>query len=143
MIVYELSHIFFRNEGSLIASPKSLGIFDSKESMEKAIQYFKLQPGFCDNPEAFSVQRRPVVGNVKDMTVFEAMVYYHTEDYECEFSVELGLFGDKNAAEDAVSTYCEDNVPLVNLQDLIVERIVNECVIGQKTCFEGFDIYVY
>ena len=93
MTVYELTHLFFRSGGEPVYSPKGLGLFASTESAEEAVRYYKTQPGFRDAPDAFSVRRRPVYGEVFGGTVFEALVYLHSADYEFEVSAELGLFG--------------------------------------------------
>ena len=143
MNVYELTHIFFRYEEETVSCPKKLGMFDSAENAKEAIRFFKSQPGFCDNKEAFSIRCRPVFGTVENLTVYEALVYYHTEDYEFEHGVELGLFGDRAAAEEAVSAYCEDNASLINARGIEAEKIVNARAIGKKEWVEGFDIYTY
>lgn len=64
MTVYELTHLFFRSGGEPVYSPKGLGLFASAESAEEAVRYYKTQPGFRDAPDAFSVRRRPVYGEV-------------------------------------------------------------------------------
>ena len=92
MTVYELTHLFFRSGGEPVYSPKGLGLFASTESAEEAVRYYKTQPGFRDAPDAFSVRRRPVYGEVSGGMVFEALVYLHSADYEFEVSAELGLF---------------------------------------------------
>ena len=90
MTVYELTHLFFRSGGEPVYSPKGLGLFASTEIAEEAVRYYKTQPGFRDAPDAFSVQRRPVYGEVSGGMVFEALVYLHSADYEFEVSAELG-----------------------------------------------------
>ena len=101
MTVYELTHLFFRSGGEPVYSPKGLGLFASAESAEEAVRYYKTQPGFRDAPDAFSVRRRPVYGEVSGGTVFEALVYLHSADYEFEVSAELGLFSAESDAESA------------------------------------------
>ena len=88
MEIYELIHIFFRNEDDLIYSPKSLGFFYSHDDVKLAIKYFSAQPGFCDNLDAFSARERTILGNIVNDTIFEAIIYLHSEDYEFEYADE-------------------------------------------------------
>lgn len=140
MVVYELTHVFFRYEGELVYSPKSLGLFYSFESVQQAVQYYSTQPGFCENQDAFSARERNVVGNIIDDTVFEVVIYLHSEDYEFETEIGLGLYGDEITAQNKVIKYCRDNAPLVNTNNLILEKIVNKCIMERKEWSEGFSI---
>lgn len=143
MNIYELSHIFFCYKGAFVSSSKNLGLFDSYKHTQSAIQYYILKPGFCDNPAGFSIRQRNVIGHLKDNTIFEAIVYIHSEDYEFEFEIELGLFCDENIAREAISTYCVENSSLINCQMLIVEKILNKRIIGRKEWIDGFSVYTY
>lgn len=143
MILYELNHVFFRNEGAIWGDSRNLGIYSSVEQVENAIRYYSTQPGFKDNQDAFSVRERPVIGECSDGIVYEAMVYFHSEDYEFEYTAELGLWGDEKTAAAKVEKYCADNSRLLNAKDIIAEKLANKCRIDQRTWFEGFDIYTY
>lgn len=140
MVVYELTHIFFRYADGLIYSPKNLGLYYSDESVRQAVQYYSTQPGFCENQDAFSARERNVLGNIVDDTIFEVLVYLHSENYEFETEIDLGLYGDEVTARNKLNKYCKDNAPLVNTQDLIFEKIVNKCIVGRKEWSEGFSI---
>lgn len=140
MLIYELTHIFFRYEGEMVHSPKNLGLYYSYESVQNAIQYYSAQPGFCENQDAFSVRERNVIGNIVDNTVFEVVIYLHSEDYEFETEIELGLYGDECTAQDKLGKYCRENVQLVDAQNLVIEKIVNKCIIGRKEWQEGFSV---
>ena len=39
---------------------KLIGVFDSKERAEEAIEILKNQPGFCDMPEGFYSQKHKI-----------------------------------------------------------------------------------
>lgn len=140
MVVYELTHVFFRIADELVLSPKALGLFYSYESVKQAIQYYSTQPGFCENQDSFSVRERNVFGNIIDDTVFEVIIYLHSEHYEFEIEIELGLYGDEIAAKKALAKYCAENISLVNAKNLISERIVNKRVIGSREWSDGFSI---
>lgn len=140
MIVYELTHIFFRYADQLVYSPKNLGLYYSRESVKQAVDYYSTQPGFCDNQDAFSVRERNVLGIIVDDTVFEVLIYLHSKDYEFETEIELGLYGDEVAAQNKLIQYCRDNASLVNTQNLIIERIINKCIIERKEWPEGFSV---
>lgn len=68
------------------------------------------------------------------------MIYLHSEHYEFERKIELGLYGDEIAAQKVLAKYCAENSPLVNAQDLISEKIVNKRIIGSREWPEGFSV---
>lgn len=140
MLIYELTHIFFRYEGEMVCSPKNLGLYYSYESVQNAIRYYSAQPGFCENQDAFSVRERNVIGNIVDNTVFEVVIYLHSEGYEFETEIELGLYGDEVTAQAKLVKYCRDNAALVTAQNLIFEKIINKCIIERMEWSEGFSI---
>lgn len=141
MVVYELTHIFFRYEGDMVYSPKSLGLYSSYESAEQAIRHYRTLPGFCENPDGFSCRERTVLGNVTGGTIFEAIVYLHSENYEFEAEMELGLYGAEADAQGKVEKYCAENAPLVNSADIVAEKIVNPRIVDKLEWSEGFSIF--
>ncbi len=50
-----------------------------------------------------------VFGSITDGTVFEAIFYLHSEDYEFEGEIALGLYGDEATAQEKRITYCAEN----------------------------------
>lgn len=138
MDVYELTHLFYHHSGELIASPKTLGFYPSFECVQQAIAYYSTQPGFCDNREFFSVKERTVKGNGIDDTLFEVIVYIHSEGYEIEMEIEVGLFVNEHTAQAALIKYCSENRVLLTTQELIVEKIMNRRKIGKMEWVEGF-----
>ena len=138
MIVYELTHMFFRCDGEIIFSPKQLGLFLSYNDAVNAIQYYKLQPGFNVNQDAFSIQDKPVVGAMVGNVIYEVLIYFHSEDYSSEAEIELGLYAEESDAQNALSKYCKNNDALISATDMVVERIINRCIVGQKAWINGF-----
>lgn len=140
MIVYELTHLFFCFNNELILDPKKLGFYYSQDSVNQAIKYYVTQPGFCENRKAFSVKKRNVLGEILNEVIYEVIVYIHSKDYEIEIEIELGLYGDAIMAQNVLDQYCRDNASLLNIQDIVFERIVNETKVERREWKEGFSI---
>lgn len=140
MIVYELTHIFHLDDGMIILEPLGLGLYTSFDSVQQAIGYYRAKPGFCDNPAAFSVRQREVQGLISHSEIFEAIVYFHTVDYESEHTIELGLYSDETAAKESLSVYIQMNKHLFDFQNLVIETIVNRCVLNRKEWPDGFSV---
>lgn len=138
MKIYELTHEFYREDNEIICSRKSLGFFLSYNSAKAAVQYYSNVSGFRENPDAFSIRERFVGGEALENTVFEAIIYLHSVDYETEIVIEIGVFSNKNVAENKLNQYCRENDVLVNVKDLIAEKILNKCTIDKKEWTEGF-----
>ncbi|MBE6038744.1 MAG: hypothetical protein E7218_06015 [Anaerofustis stercorihominis] len=143
MIVYELRHIYFVHKDEYVDSCRNLGIFSSSESVHEAIQYYNDRLGFCDNQKAYSIRRREVIGQVTDNIVYEALINPHTEDYEYDYGVELGLFGSESDAKAAINVYVQDNIDFMSDGDVMRDCIVNRCMIDRTYCAEGFTVYEY
>ena len=140
MIVYELTHLFHRINGSIVLEPISLGLFSSLDRIKEAMQYYFSKPGFCDNPEGFSIRQREVNGTIANFEIFEAIAYFHTDDYEYEYSSELGLWGKEALSTEAMDLFVQNNRHLFNIQDLIAEKIVNRRILDKNEWAEGFSI---
>ena len=138
MKAYELTHEFCREGDEIISSRKSLGFFCSYRSAKDAIQYYSTISGFRDNLDAFSIRERFVCGDVLENVVYEASIYAHSEDYETEIAIEIGVYGNKDIAEKMLDQYCAENEAFVNAKDLIVEKIADRYIIGEKMWAEGF-----
>lgn len=139
MIVYELTHTYYLFKDDIYYSPRLLGFFESKNDIEKLIELYKIKPGFCDAPNGFTVRRREIEGNIDNNTFFEAIVYAHTYGYEnYEYTVELGLFACKSAANNALTIFRNDNECFFRNTTMEIEEIVNICQINRRYCEEGF-----
>lgn len=143
MIVYELRHIYFVHKDEYVDSCRELGLFSSPESVREAIRYYSDRLGFCDNQKAYSIRRREVIGQVMDNIIYEALINPHTEDYEYDYGVELGLFGSESDANAAIDIYVQDNIDFMSDGYVTRECIVNKCIIDKKYWSEGFTIYLY
>ena len=120
-----MTHLFYRFKDEPIYSPKGLGLYYSLESVRKAVEYFNTQPGFCDNQDAYSVRARDVVGDIANDFVFEVLVHIHSEDYEFETAIELGLYG-----------VCPSFFGLWH-RDVIIEQIGSYCPkISERMCVD-------
>lgn len=139
MVIYELTHVFYYHDDSIVLSQKCLGFFGSYESAQSAICEYRKKAGFCDNPNSFSLRRRVIEGNGESETFFEVLVYLHSEDYEFEVQFELGLFADESMAEKVLSMYCLENSELLTSHQLVVEKIINKCTLGRREWIDGFD----
>ena len=138
MIVYELTFFFHRLKGFLVVEPFSLGLYSSFDSIQLAKKHYISQPGFCDSPEAFSMRRRDVKGVVEHSEIFETLLYFHTKDYAYEYCIELGLYGNKRMAHEALSIFVKDNEHLFYVQDLIAEKIINRHILDKRDWEEGY-----
>lgn len=143
MIVYELIHVFYYDMGDMVLSPKGLGFFETYASARDAIAEYKEKPGFCTNKKGFSLRSRVVEGELQDKTFYEVLVYVHTEDYEFEFEVELGLYGEETLAQKALSEYCLENHEFLTGHQFVVEKIINKCRIGRKEWVDGYSSYEF
>lgn len=144
MTVFELTHFPVRNHGGeLFFTPKDLGIYVSYEDVQEAIRYYNTQPGFRDMPTGYCIRRRSVIGECDVQVVFEAMAYFHSSDYEEEYSRELGLFAEEAEARHSMDTFRQDNAELLASGEFENELLVNRRVIGRREWAEGFVVYTY
>jgi hypothetical protein len=98
-----------------------------------------LQRFFENAPNGFTVRRREIEGNIDNNTFFEAIVYAHTYGYEnYEYTVELGLFACKSAANNALTIFRNDNECFFRNTTMEIEEVVNFCQINRRYCEEGF-----
>ena len=140
MTVYELTHLFYRVQDQVVLSPKFLGLYPSPESARAAIAHYNSCPGFRNNQDGYSIAARSVVGDVVDGIVYEAQVYFHDPDYETEHTVELGYYGTREQARQALTAYCDQNTALLRAEGLEAEKLLNRCIIGKMEWTEGFTV---
>lgn len=136
MIVYELTHVFQNHGSEMVCAPKGLGFFPSLEGAEQVMADYRRLPGFCSFPDGFVIRCRSVIGAFTER-LYEALAYFHTEDYAEEYTLELGLFGEESEAERAIQSFrAENQLPLGG--SWVLELIVNQEVIGRRSWCEGF-----
>lgn len=140
MIVYELMHLFHYENDLLFVAPISLGFYSSLASAQDAISYYLTLPGFAQNPHSFLTKQRTVATSLCVTELYEALIYYHTKDYEGEYSVELGLYTDESTAQEAILLYNQNNKQFICPAQLYKEEIINKCILDKKEWSEGFAI---
>ena len=138
MTVYELEHLFVSEGGIFYFDPKGLGTYSTYENALEAIESYKKVPGFEANPNGFSVRERQVMGVIEPNILYEVLAYFHTEDFECEATVELGLYGSKQEAQKTLSQYCKRNSGLLGIDGMIAEKIINKVILDKMEWAEGF-----
>lgn len=143
MVVFELTHRFYFFDGEPVCSPKCLGYFSDEAAIDAAIADYTTQPGFRENPDGFVVRQREVADGAPDAEFFEAMVYTHTEDFDYEHNVELGLFREESAAREAIQVFHKSNPRYLALPWLVCEEIVNRCTLNRRNWTEGFTVEAY
>jgi hypothetical protein len=55
MDLFIVEHLHIQHDGE--ESVKSIGVYSSKEAAEKAVERLRVQPGFCDAPDGFTIDR--------------------------------------------------------------------------------------
>ena len=138
MTVYELDHLFVSADGTFYCDPKGLGMYSTYENALRAMESYKKCPGFQENPNGFSLRERPVLGAEGKNALYEVLVYFHTEDFECETTVELGLYGSEREAGKALEQYCGQTERLLRLDGMIAEKIINKIILDKMEWAEGF-----
>lgn len=116
---------------------KDVGYYSSKAEVQKAIVFLRTRLGFCDVPDGFVIQRCEL-DRAEELpeVVYEAMAYYHTEYYEFEHNIPLGVFIHEAEARKRIDQFVEDNPTEVSG----VERdlIVNRCVLNRIEWADGY-----
>ena len=142
MIVYVLTHLFYKEyDGNFVYSPKTLGYFISYENVVDAIKRYKKLPGFYENPDAFCTTQVAVAGNIEERgIIYEAMINVHSDDYEFDCGIDLGLWGNRKDAEMSVSVFCKENESFMTMKNPVPEIIINRCFVDNMYWSEGFDI---
>jgi hypothetical protein len=53
MDIFVVQHLHIHEDGE--EDVKFIGVYSSREEAERAVERLKLQPGFCDVPDGFSI----------------------------------------------------------------------------------------
>ena len=131
MILYEVMYVYDECD-----TPFAIGFFSSRESALAIIDRLSKVSGFCDSPEGFYTLHREISGESCPEVIYEALVFFHTEDYNPEYNERLGLFLKEEDAEAAVEAYHEDNPQVI--PNVEAERVVNRWIIDRADFAEGF-----
>ena len=132
MEFYKLIHIYAGAD-----SAKALGYYATRDDVQKAKEYYLQKPGFSDFPGGFLVIPRESPWVQRDLPFFETIIYYHTKDFDTEYSSHLGYFPDELHARQAADRFLAQNPGEVpNMEQ---EIIVNRCTLNERLWPEGFD----
>lgn len=131
MTIYEVNYLYDE-----CVTPFRIGFFSSRESASAVINRLSQKAGFCDSPEGFYMLRREIPCTCCPEVFYEALIYFHTEDYDLDYGERLGLFLKKEDAKAAVEGYHKDNPQII--PNVEVERIVNRLIIGEVSYVSGF-----
>jgi hypothetical protein len=52
-VVYVVQHLHVQDDGE--EDVKLIGVYSNREAAEQAVDRLRLQPGFCDTPDRFSI----------------------------------------------------------------------------------------
>lgn len=130
MVFFQLLHI------TNTSSPKEIGYFSSISYIQNTKNILNEKPGFSTNRDGYIVIKRSSPNVFIERPFFEALLYYHSEDYSVEYSTSLGFFDNKKYAQIAIEDYRELNPS--DIPDMICEFIVNRCSLNEVTWADGF-----
>lgn len=141
MKIYELVHM----HGAEVLSDgrfhygdiAALGFFKSFDDVSAAIEHYKNIVGFRNYPNGFVVFEHEIEGDTAN--IYVAFFYIHDEAYEFEYSRNLGIFPCESDACQAVKTFRQNNFINWDSDKLIAEFGVDNYVLGEMNCTDGFD----
>lgn len=141
MKIYELMHMHGAEElpddrfhyGDI----SSLGFFTSTEKVASSIGHYRNIAGFRDYPNGFTVFEHEVEGEAT--VVYVASYYIHDEEYEFEYSRNLGIFISECDARRAIETFRMNNSANWSIDKLEVELNVDKYILDEMYCIHGFD----
>ena len=140
---YQLLHKHFieldEETGDEICDTKFLGVFSSRKKCKEVIPYYIQQPGFCDHPKRFFIER--IEADVNDFNdtpgEFSSVVYtleHEWYDGEYDHVTKLGYYSSQEKAEAAQADYASDP----DLKDHPDDFMIGKCVIDRMEWKEGF-----
>lgn len=134
MRCYEVCHI-----NDVSKEVKKIGYFSSLSSARSAIARLSEKPGFCEKKDSFVITQHNIAGSLPIETLYEALVYYHTNNYSFEYEIVVGIFASLQEAENAMREFKNTNSGFD--AEILVEQIVNRCVIDKANWSEGYTTY--
>ena len=141
MSIYELVHM---HKAETLADGRfhygdwtMLGCFSSVERVAAAIEKYRGIPGFRDYPNGFVVFAHEVEAHAA--CVYLANVYIHDAEYEFEYSRNLGVLQNEGDAQRAVAAFRQDNSMQWEADGLIAEWSVDQYILDEMHCTDGFD----
>lgn len=114
-----------------------LGFFKSLDEVSTTIKFYKNIEGFRNYPNGFVVFEHEIEGD--EASIYVAFFYMHDEEYEFEYSRDLGIFTCENDACHAIKNFRQNNLINWDNDKLVAESGVDKYVLGEMNCTDGFE----
>ena len=114
-----------------------LGFFKSLDEVSTTIKFYKNIEGFRNYPNGFVVFEHEIEGDVA--SIYVAFFYMHDEEYEFEYSRDLGIFTCESDACHAIKNFRQNNLINWDNDKLVAESGVDKYVLGEMNCTDGFE----
>lgn len=141
MKIYELVHM---NRAEVLSDGRFhcgdiaiLGFFKSLDEVSTTIKFYKNIEGFRNYPNGFVVFEHEIEGD--EASIYVAFFYMHDEEYEFEYSRDLGIFTCESDACHAIKNFRQNNLINWDNDKLVAESGVDKYVLGEMNCTDGFE----
>ena len=114
-----------------------LGFFKSLDEVSTTIKFYKNIEGFRNYPNGFVVFEHEIEGD--EASIYVAFFYMHDEEYEFEYSRDLGIFTCESDACHAIKNFRQNNPINWDNDKLVAESGVDKYVLGEMNCTDGFE----
>lgn len=114
-----------------------LGFFKSLDEVSTTIKFYKNIEGFRNYPNGFVVFEHEIEGD--EASIYVAFFYMHDEEYEFEYSRDLGIFTCESDACHAIKNFRQNNLINLDNDKLVAESGVDKYVLGEMNCTDGFE----
>ena len=114
-----------------------LGFFKSLDEVSTTIKFYKNIEGFRNYPNGFVVFEHEIKGD--EASIYVAFFYMHDEEYEFEYSRDLGIFTCESDACHAIKNFRQNNLINWDNDKLVAESGVDKYVLGEMNCTDGFE----
>lgn len=114
-----------------------LGFFKSLDEVSTTIKFYKNIEGFRNYPNGFVVFEQEIEGD--EASIYVAFFYMHDEEYEFEYSRDLGIFTCESDACHAIKNFRQNNLINWDNDKLVAESGVDKYVLGEMNCTDGFE----
>lgn len=114
-----------------------LGFFKSLDEVSTTIKFYKNIEGFRNYPNGFVVFEHEIEGD--EASIYVAFFYMHDEEYEFEYSRDLGIFTCESDACHATKNFRQNNLINWDNDKLVAESGVDKYVLGEMNCTDGFE----
>ena len=114
-----------------------LGFFKSLDEVSTTIKFYKNIEGFRNYPNGFVVFEHEIEGD--EASIYVAFFYMHDEEYEFEYSRDLGIFTCESDACHAIKNFRQNKLINWDNDKLVAESGVDKYVLGEMNCTDGFE----